>query len=97
MSKAMPLFPLWPRAVLVCAAIPALWAMELWIGVLLLHTPEVIYGDALDVFGLLPESAVDVALVLAVFWIIVKTPFEVISLAFSPNGRATNREGGRQQ
>ena len=97
MSKYVAAIPVWVRALLVVVAIPALWAMELWIGVLLIHTPEVIYGDALDVFGVIPENAVDVALVLAVFWIIVKTPFEVTSLVFPQVANASSAEGGMQQ
>ena len=91
MSKTVARIPVWVRAVLVCVAIPALFAVEVWIGMALIRTPQEIFGDVADVpelFGFIPMSAFSVALGLALIWIIVKTPFAVMSFAFSPDGRS---------
>lgn len=88
MNAPAPLLNAWVRAVFVVAAIPALWAVELWVGLTVIRTPEVIYGEAfVGLFGFIPARAADVALALAVISIMYRTPFEVISLAFSSGRR----------
>lgn len=96
MSKYVAAIPVRARALLVVVAIPALWAMELWLGAKLVAAPESIFGEAVDLFGFLPGSLFSVALGLSVLWTIYKTPFMVLSLAF-PIVHPAGREGGMQQ
>lgn len=96
MSKYVAAIPVRVQALLVVVAIPAMWAVELWVGLMLVRFPEGIFADAVDLFGFVPGSLFSVALGLSVLWTIYKTPFAVLSLAFTKEANAS-AEGGRRQ
>lgn len=85
MDKTISLIPVWVRALLACVAIPALWAGQLWVGVTFARFPELVFGEVAT--GSWPGSAIPVLIGLAVIWLMLKTPFKVLSLAFSPGRR----------
>lgn len=66
----------WVRGVLVCAAIPLLYSIEVTIGSWAVRAPEVIFGAV----GGLPVFKILVACVL--LWLMWKTPFAVLGWAF---------------
>ena len=96
MSKYVASIPVWVRALLIVVAIPAMWAAELWMGLMLVRFPEIAFGEGVDLLGFVPGSLFSVALGLSVLWTIYKTPFMALSLAF-PIVHPAGREGGMQQ
>lgn len=72
----------WAKAVLVCAAIPALWAAELWLGSKLLVDPRVVFGEATDSLGFITNGMFTSIIAIIIMWIMYKTPFKVLSWAF---------------
>ena len=80
MSRANPLMSGWIRAVLVVAAIPALWAAELWVGLVAARSPELIFGDVVHGAAFI-EATLPVLIGAVFLWIILKTPFAALSWA----------------
>ncbi|WP_119070001.1 hypothetical protein [Rubrobacter indicoceani] len=73
----------WFRGVLACAAIPALWSIELGIGTLVVRSPEAIFGDQADALGFISSGAVVSIGAIVTMWIMYKTPFKVVEWAFN--------------
>ncbi len=79
----------WFRGVVACAAIPALWSMEIGVGTLILQSPETLFGDVANAGGWLTNSVTTSLGAVLIMWIMYKTPFKVIEWAFNvhlPNG-----------
>jgi hypothetical protein len=73
----------WFRGVLACAAIPALWSIELGVGVLAVESPQAFFGEGASVLGFVSESAVTAVGAILILWVMYKTPFKVIEWAFN--------------
>ena len=77
----------WFRAVLACFVISLLFCVEALIGSWIASAPELVFGKAAEVVPIF-----NVLAVLLLFWIMWKTPFEVLKWAFqghaSPGGGA---------
>ena len=73
----------WFRGVLACAAIPALWSIELGIGVLAVESPQAFFGEGASILGFVSESAVHAVGAILILWVMYKTPFKVIEWAFN--------------
>ncbi|MDQ3318182.1 MAG: type IV secretion system protein [Actinomycetota bacterium] len=73
----------WFRGVLACAAIPALWSIQLAIGTFAVRSPEAIFGPGTGALGFISESAVTSIAAILILWVMYKTPFKVIEWAFN--------------
>jgi len=73
----------WFRGVLACAAIPALWSMELGVGVLAVQSPEAFFGEGASILGFVSENAVTAVGAILILWVMYKTPFKVMEWAFN--------------
>ena len=73
----------WFRGVLACAAIPALWSIELGVGVLAVESPQAFFGEGASILGFVSESAVTAVGAILILWVMYKTPFKVIEWAFN--------------
>lgn len=78
-----PLGGSWFRGVLACAAIPALWSIELGIGTLAVKSPEAFFGEGANSLGFISESAVTSIGAIIILWLMYKTPFKVMEWAFN--------------
>lgn len=72
----------WAKAVLVCAAVPAMWAAEIWLASKLIADPRAIFGQGTDVFGFISNGMFTSIIAIIMMWIMYKTPFKVLSWAF---------------
>ncbi|QIN78320.1 hypothetical protein GBA65_07090 [Rubrobacter marinus] len=73
----------WFRGVLACAAIPALWSIELGVGVLAVESPQAFFGEGASTLGFVSEGAVVAVGAILILWVMYKTPFKVIEWAFN--------------
>ncbi len=73
----------WFRGVLACAAIPALWSIELGVGTLAVESPQAFFGEGADALGFLSDGAVTAVGAILILWVMYKTPFKVIEWAFN--------------
>lgn len=73
----------WFRGVLACAAIPALWSIELGIGTFVVTSPEAIFGDQANNLGFISNGAVTSIGAILTMWIMYKTPFKIVEWAFN--------------
>ena len=73
----------WFRGVLACAAIPALWSIQLAIGTFAVKSPEAIFGSGAGALGFISESALTSIAAILILWVMYKTPFKVIEWAFN--------------
>lgn len=73
----------WFRGVLACAAIPALWSIELGVGSIVVTSPKSIFGGMTDALGFVSESAVTSLGAIITMWVMYKTPFKCIEWAFN--------------
>lgn len=78
-----PLAGSWFRGVLACAAIPALWSIELGIGTFVVASPEAVFGDQTNALGFISNGAVTSIGAILTMWVMYKTPFKVIEWAFN--------------
>lgn len=73
----------WFRGVMACAAIPALWSLELGIGTFVVTSPESVFGGQTDALGFISNGAVTSLGAIITMWVMYKTPFKVIEWAFN--------------
>ncbi len=73
----------WFRGVMACAAIPALWSLELGIGTFVVNSPEAVFGGQTNALGFISNGAVTSLGAILTMWIMYKTPFKVIEWAFN--------------
>lgn len=73
----------WFRGVLASAAIPALWAIEMGIGTVVITSPESIFGGMANSVGFISNSAVTSIGAIITMWVMYKTPFKCIEWAFN--------------
>lgn len=72
----------WWKAVLVCAVISPLWALEIWVGSQFIKAPEMVLGQSRNDLAFLTDSMLTTTIAIIVMWIMYKTPFKVLSWAF---------------
>ena len=72
----------WFRGVLACAAIPVLWSLELGIASVIVASPEVIFGEMVDVLGAWSDGIFTSVGAILVLYVMYKTPFKVLEWAF---------------
>src|SRR3712207_733438 len=72
----------WFRGVLACAAIPVLWSLELGIASVIVSSPEVIFGEMVDVLGAWSDGIFTSVGAILVLYVMYKTPFKVLEWAF---------------
>ena len=72
----------WFRGVLACAAIPVLWSLELGIASVIVASPEVIFGEMVDVLGAWSDGIFTSIGAILVLYVMYKTPFKVLEWAF---------------
>lgn len=72
----------WFKAVMVCAVISPLWALEMWIGSQFIQTPQMILGQSRNDLGFLTDSMLTTTIAIIIMWMMYKTPFKVLSWAF---------------
>jgi hypothetical protein len=72
----------WFRGVCACAAIPALWSIEIGVGSFILRFPETIFGEYADALGFITDAQVTSLGAILIMWIMYKTPFKVLEWAF---------------
>lgn len=92
MSSYVAAVPVWVRAVAAVVAIPALWAAELWAGLMLAPGPELIFGGVASIADSWLAAALPVLIGAAVLWIVAKTPFVALSWALSSERYIENEE-----
>jgi len=72
----------WFRGVVACAAIPALWSVEIGVGSLILRFPETVFGEYANALGFITDAQVTSLGAILIMWIMYKTPFKVLEWAF---------------
>jgi hypothetical protein len=77
-----PLAGSWFRGVVACAAIPALWSIEIGVGSFILRFPETIFGDYAGSLGFITDAQVTSLGAILIMWIMYKTPFKVLEWSF---------------
>lgn len=76
----------WLKGVLVLAAIPALWAGEVWLGAWLVESPQFLFGlgeGSGGLFNLLTGGTMPTIVAILVLYVMYKTPFAAMSWAFA--------------
>jgi hypothetical protein len=73
----------WFRGVVACAAIPALWSMQLGVGTVLVRSPETLFGDFATSLGFVSDGLTTSLAALLIMWLMYKTPFKVVEWAFN--------------
>jgi hypothetical protein len=77
-----PLAGSWFRGVVACAAIPALWSIEIGVGSFILRFPEAIFGEYAGSLGFITDAQVTSLGAILIMWIMYKTPFKVLEWSF---------------
>lgn len=72
----------WFRGVVACAAIPALWSIEIGVGSFILRFPETIFGEYADALGFITDAQVTSLGAILIMWVMYKTPFKVLEWSF---------------
>lgn len=72
----------WFRGVVACAAIPALWSIEIGVGTFILRFPETIFGEYANALGFITDAQVTSLGAILIMWIMYRTPFKVLEWSF---------------